>query len=188
MGKKNTLFAFGLVFLAGLAWWAGNLFAVRLSSEKIRHNSQRKLEMTNEIVNANFVLSSGNKWPDVALQNLEGEWVSFAELLQNNTLLIFMQPGCDACEEELDALKGLLSDNESSSRVILVSNAYPLELATLRKARSIRSTILIDRSGDLFGQFSAIVYPLNIVIGRDMRIMSVNAGQLSRQQVDSLLR
>jgi len=185
--RKGIVFVFGLALMAGLAWWAGTTFAERLSSGKVREASRQREKLTKSFVGANFILGSGNRWPDATLQSLDGEWLSFSEVISDNTLLIFIQPGCAACEEELDALGELLSDGQTSSRIILVSNAYPLELATLRRKRSIQSTILIDRAGDLYGQFSSLVFPLNVLLGRGLKILSVNAGQLSRHEIDSLL-
>ena len=181
------MLVFGLVLTVGLAWWAGVAIGERLSSSDKEKHFQQQRELTKTVIQQNQSISIGEKWPDPLLQDLDGNWRKVSEIVKDTVLLIIIEPGCDACEAEFDAFDDLLSKESVAEKVIIISDAYPLDLVQVRQARQIKCPILVDRSREVFQQFNLIVFPTNIIIGPDRKIISVTAGPLSRDQIDKMM-
>ncbi|MEK7774372.1 MAG: redoxin domain-containing protein [Candidatus Zixiibacteriota bacterium] len=186
--RKGLLAAFGLIMLAGVAWWAGSAIGELLGTPDNEMHFQRRQEMTQAFLERSDVIEVGAKWPDFTLQTLDGEWTSFSQLIKDTTILLIVQPGCESCELELDGLGSLLTDTATCSRIVLVSDGYPLDLAQIRKSRMIRSPILIDRGREMSASMGGFIYPLNITVSPDLTIISVVAGRLTEEEALNKIR
>jgi predicted amino acid-binding ACT domain protein len=185
--RRGIIAVFGLVLLAGLAWWAGSAIGERLGSQDTAKHFERQEAINQRFVNNNEIIKIGAKWPDASLQGLDGEWHEVSQVIVDTTLLLIVMPGCDACEAELDGIADYLTDSGTATKVVIISSAYPLDMLQVQKKRNILSYILIDRVGELFPLINALVFPMNIVIAPDLTIISITAGGLSREQVAEII-
>ena len=186
--RRGVMLVFGLVLAAGLAWWAGSATGDLLGSEDKEGHFQRQKAMTEAFEQKNDAIKIGNRWPDILLQNLEGDWIATSSIIHDTTLIVFFEPGCEACEVELDALGEFLTGEEKLPRVVLLSDGHPLDIAQIKKARGIRSPILIDRGRELSLKMEGMIYPMNFMISPDLTIVSIVAGRLTRDEIRELLQ
>ena len=185
--RRGIFAVFGLVLLAGLAWWVGSAIGERLGSSDRAMHFQRQQATTQEFLDKNEVIKVGAKWPDATLQSLDGDWRTVSQIIVDTTLLMIVMPGCEACEAELDVISDILADTQAAAKVVMISSAYPLDMVQVRDNRRIASQILIDRVGELFPKPNALVFPMNIVIAPDLTIISITAGGLSLEQVEEIM-
>jgi peroxiredoxin len=186
VGRKRVLGVFTAILLLGLAWWAGTTTGELLTSGEKEKRVLERQATTAAVLKDAVGIKIGSKWPDMPLQDLNGDWVYLSKIVTDSTLVIVIQPGCEACEAELDALKDELSDNKLSSRFIIISDGYPLDLIKIRDQRGIKCLMLTDRDVKLFDYFKTMVFPTNLFLGPDITIMSIEAGHLTKEDIPFL--
>ena len=181
--RKGIVSTLGIIVLFGIAWWGGVAIGNLLSKPDQADQESGRKEITASFLNQTDAIATGGRWPDIPLQSLDGSWIRLSDVINDTLLLIVIQPGCEACEQELDSLNELLSSDQASLHILLISDAYPLDLVKLRDERAIKSLILVDRNRDIFRLFDLMVFPLNVTIAPSMTIVGITVGILTEDEV-----
>ncbi len=160
---------------------AGNYF------QKQKRLGGREQSLENILSEMND-LKVGDKLPDFAFENLAFESVMLRPLVQDTTILSFIQPGCPSCIQDMERLSSIVKTKESASRFIIISSGNPRHLMDLRDDYSLLSPILYDHEKGYSSIFSVFTYPFHIVIDKEMQVLEIIASQLEVEDINRLLK
>jgi methylamine dehydrogenase accessory protein MauD len=128
----------------------------------------------------------GERAPEFDLEALDGGRISSIDLATDRatTLLVFVSPGCTACEELAPAMRAMNREREIS--VMVASSAPPdrltdfLTVNRLKESRAVSSAELADAYGVATTPFAVLIDDDGIVRGKGL----VN----SREHLESLFQ
>ncbi len=155
---------------------AGEYFQKQKRLEKRSGNTQSILSQMND-------LKVGDKLQDYAFENLKFESVMLRPLVQQKTILFFIEPNCPACIEDMERLSTLVKTQQGASRFIIISSGNPRHLMDLRDDYALKSPILYDHERGYSSIFGVFTYPFHIVIDKEMRVIEVIASQLEDEDI-----
>lgn len=144
------------------------------------------------------VLRTGDKIPDFALNNLDGETVRFSDLRGQVVVLNFWATWCPPCRREMPLLENVYQRHGDRGLAIVgVALDEPADVVT-RFVDSMGITYPIwvdddnadalDRTLDIYNQFGETGLPTTLFVGADGAIQKTYVGELSRAFVEQWLR
>ena len=113
--------------------------------------------------------SIGDPAPSVKLPDLDGNTVDLAELKDQETLVLFWNPGCGFCQRMLDDLKTLEADPPGGAPRILVVSTGTVEA---NKAMGLRSTVVLDQGFSVGSAFGAGGTPSAVLVDSEGKVAS----------------
>ena len=113
--------------------------------------------------------SIGDPVPPIKLPDLDGSTVDLADLKDQETLVLFWNPGCGFCQQMLDDLKALEADPpEGAPRILVVSTGTVAE----NKALGLRSTVVLEQGFATGSAFGANGTPSAVLVDSEGKIAS----------------
>jgi thiol-disulfide isomerase/thioredoxin len=111
----------------------------------------------------------GEPAPPVKLPDLGGSTVDLADFKDQETLLLFWNPGCGFCQRMLDDLKALEADPPEGAPEILVVSAGTAED---NRAMGLRSTVVLDQGFSVGSAFGASGTPSAVLVDSEGKVAS----------------
>jgi methylamine dehydrogenase accessory protein MauD len=111
----------------------------------------------------------GDPAPPVKLPDLDGNTVDLADFKDQETLLLFWNPGCGFCQRMLDDLKALEADPPEGAPQILVVSAGTTED---NRAIGFRSTVVLDQGFNTGLAFGATGTPSAVLVDSEGKVAS----------------
>jgi peroxiredoxin len=113
--------------------------------------------------------SIGDPAPSVKLADLDGNTVDLADLKDQETLVLFWNPGCGFCQQMLDDLRALEADPPDGAPRVLVVSAGTVEA---NKAMGLRSTVVLDQGFGVGSAFGASGTPSAVLVDSEGKVAS----------------
>lgn len=124
-------------------------------------------------------LTPGESAPEFSLPDIDGKNVSLAHFRDKTIILAFWSTWCSRCEEELAFLRDQFGEREDVV-VLLINQDSERKVPTdrivaIREKLGIRFPIIVDTGLVLWNRFGINALPTSVVIGKDGRIVFVEA-------------
>lgn len=177
-----TKYAVSIVLVAVVAFFSAKQVAAYLNGIEIEEAQQGKRqvrrEFTESVLRSMNSLQVGQVLPDYQFEDLAYNPQTLSDLATENTLLIFFDPACEGCDDELAAINEAVTDSIGYQRIRLITSGDSGMVAAKVARFALHSPLLYDRSGDYFFQLGVFTYPFNIIINKERVIQDMIAGTL----------
>jgi peroxiredoxin len=181
---KQTVFKVLLVILilgtaVTVAFWGGAETGNFLDRAKYAERHEKHQSMTKAELEQMGTIEIGKQIPDYEFfQNLEGETVRLSTLITTTAWLMFMQPDCDACLNELERMETILTSPNPEYAFVLISVSNPLDLIAIQKKYGLTCPILHDRNATYSDAVKIATFPFNVLVDKELVIQKVIVGEL----------
>lgn len=149
-------------------------------------SQKRRAEVHRSIVEKMDDMKIGDKLPDWTFENLTFQPERLSDHLYGKTLLIFVQPNCPGCLEDIERLSSIVTDSLLSRKVVFISGDNPRELMDLRDDFKLQSTILYDHERAYSWQLGVSTFPFHIVVGPDLVIERIIPATLIAEEIEEI--
>jgi peroxiredoxin len=155
-------------------------------AERIFKN--QRSSQTEAILKHMGTVSVGDTLPDPMLQDLRGNQVGLKSKLNRRIMVVFFDLDCHTCIDELILIRGTLRNQDAWNRFLFVSSTDTAELARLPEKHGILGCILYDPGRTAEEALGIETFPFNILVGQNGYTESIVAGQLTTEDIESMLR
>ena len=125
--------------------------------------------------------------PDAQLETLQFEPTLLSDYVRDGTVLAFIEPGCEACMEEMSLLGQTLVDSSSFAKIVFISAGNPRELMDIAKDHATSSTILYDHKRAYCSELGIITFPFHLVVDSNLVVKEAIRGRLGEERIKNLL-
>jgi peroxiredoxin len=122
--------------------------------------------------------SAGSMAPDFALETLDGQTVSLADLRGQVALINFWATWCPPCREEMPAIQNVYDRYRDHGFTVLAVNLLETNAEVVAFAEELDLTfpILMDRQGQVFERYRVRGLPTTFFVDRAGVVRSVKVG------------
>lgn len=149
-------------------------------------NQKRRAEVHKRVIEQMDNLKIGDKLPDWTLEDLSFETSKLSTHIQGTRMLIFIQPNCPGCLDDMDRLSAIISDSALCRQVVFISGDNPRELMDVRDLFKIRSSILYDHERALSWQLGISTFPFHILVNDARVIQRMIPATISTEEVEQI--
>jgi len=121
------------------------------------------------------------------LSNLNSHGLDIRTHLAPKTELLFVDPGCEQCIEELKDLKSTVKSKRLLGYFVIITNKDPALLNELLDDIGLACPVLVDETGDFTSRLGIFTYPFNICIGPSLVIVDIIAGRLIEDDINGII-
>ena len=171
--------------LAGLA--LGCVLTTAINSYNRMATKDEQVKETDLVLQAMGSLAVGDTLADHVFEDLEGRPVRLSEIVLGNTWISIIEPTCESCVEDIRQLKQTLPDTSAARLFVFISASNPRYLRDLKDEIVIESAFLYDHRRTWSNRYDFYTYPFHIKIGRNLKVLEIAAGPLSREQIDETI-
>ena len=127
---------------------------------------------------------AGERAPDFALSDLEGDTVRLSDLHGQVILVNFWATWCGYCKQEMPDLQAVYADYQARGLVVLALDQAEGRDAVqrFRDEHSLTFPMLLDGDGAVGSQYRAGGLPMTYIIDRAGIVRAILVGQQTRQQ------
>jgi peroxiredoxin len=161
---------------------AAYLIAMK-ADDALQEKREYRREFTRGVLKSMNTLQVGDVLPDYQFEDGSHNPLTLSGLATGNTLLIFFDPTCDGCDDELRAINDAVTDTLDYRRFRLICAGDSGLVAEKVEMLDLHSPLLHDHSGDYFFQIGVFTYPFNIIVNKDRVIQDMIAGSLDRMDL-----
>ncbi|MCX7976795.1 MAG: TlpA family protein disulfide reductase [Bellilinea sp.] len=129
----------------------------------------------------------GQKFPDFALEGLDGKKYSLSSFSGKPVLINFWATWCDPCKAEMPLFESLYRKN---SEVVVLGVNYNEPVNVIRRfieERDLTFPILLDEEGKIAEKFQVFGFPTTYFIDRDGFLREIYVGQLDEVLLSTYL-
>lgn len=144
---------------------------------------------TDRILSVMKTIRVGDTMPDHCFVDADGNQVTLGnKLVNDHTLLLFIDASCPSCLAEIEILQNLVSDADEATSFVLLSRDNLIAVNRLRKAYAVGCSILIDTTGAYQTNLNLLTTPFSVLVDKDRRIEKIIAGSLREDDFAGILR
>ncbi len=131
---------------------------------------------------------SGDRLPDVVLQDLAGNQVSSASLLGQPLVVNFWFSTCPPCTKELPEFAAVHAALGDTVRFVGVNHFDPAETAArFARDRGVNYELLLDGSSALVTELELPAFPATIFVAPDGTIVELHQGELDAAELTAAI-
>ncbi|HJL20283.1 MAG TPA: TlpA disulfide reductase family protein [Sandaracinaceae bacterium LLY-WYZ-13_1] len=125
-----------------------------------------------------FALDTGERAPEIGLQDMDGQRVTMSSLRGNVVLVDFMASWCEPCAEEMPVLERLYQRYRGQGfRVVAVSqDRQASNLRSFLNEHRVSFPVVLDASHQVAGRYEPPRMPSSYIIDRNGVVRHVHAG------------
>ena len=138
------------------------------------------------IIAINFTaFGKGHMAPKLKLKDINGNIVSYKDLMGKPTILVFWSPNCHSCKDELPALDRLYKKYKGKVNfyAVVVNTDDIQEIKETQKQWGFEMPILIGTPRTIY-RFRIIGTPITYVIKQDWRIFKQHIGKTPIEKIE----
>lgn len=193
MRRRAWLRALVLMFAAiavVVAAYATGKFASGYYRSRDRDRAELARSINTEhILSVMKTIRVGDTIPDHRFVDADGNRVTLGnKLVNDHTLLLFIDASCPSCLAEMEILQNVVSDANEATCFLLLSRDNLAAVKRLRKAYSVGCSILIDTTGAYQTNLNLLTTPFSVLVDKDRRIEKIIAGSLREDDFAGILR
>ena len=155
--------------------------------QKMRSAEERKKEFTNTLLDQMQTLKIGDTLPDHRFEDLYRRNVYLSELLRGWTFLIFFDPYCDNCNDEMYAVNHTVSKLKEYGYFIFISGENPRLIEEMPGLTDLKSPVLYDHHREFINRFKIFTFPFNIVIDTDLVVREIYGEALTPEEITRVI-
>lgn len=178
VSKRLALFLLLFAATACLGLVAGGLATNLWEDYKRTEYLEVREKGTEAVLHQVKSLRVGDTLPDGILEDLNRKKIRLHDLIEGKTIIMFILPDCQGCEEQTNQLLQTITQPEARRRFISISSSNPRLLEEEFVGDRSGLIILYDhrsRYSDLFG---VSTFPFNVFVGEGRIIESLVSGRL----------
>ena len=168
-----------------LAYYAGveasNYFQKQNILNQRNSNNKSILSQMND-------LKIGDTTPNYSFEDLSFQPIMLQPLVSKKTVLIFIEPDCPSCVEDIERLSKIIQDESDASHFIIISSGNPRHLIDLRNEYNLSMPILYDHDRGYSSIFGVFTYPFHIVIDESMQVLDIITGPLVENDIRDIIK
>lgn len=153
------------------------------NSQKTDKYVERRDEKRAEILKQMGTVQVGDILPNPVFIDLDGDEVHLQDIVDERTIVMYFEPDCQVCEDEIETIVQQVSGEQESRRFVLISAGDPARLMKLRDDYGLRSPILYDEDGFFAKRLKVFTFPFNLVVDKHLVIVDILTGGLTPDEV-----
>ncbi len=130
-------------------------------------------------------ISIGLVLPDETFLLSDSQVVLLSQMVTDNKVICFIEPSCEACIAECEAIATL--SHKQQTRFLFISWADPQLMAQMKEKFELASAFLCDVDGRYMRSLAVGTFPFSLSVSRDMRITAVTAATMTKDELQILL-
>lgn len=131
-------------------------------------------------------LKIGKSLPNYSFEDLSFQPVKLQSLVKQKTILMFIEPDCPSCIEDIERLSKNFQTEYINSHIIIISDGNPRQLMDLRDEYNLRMPILYDHNSRYTSIFGIFTYPFHIVTNKNLVVCNIITGQLVEEDIPKI--
>lgn len=132
-----TVVSIGAAVFLGVQ--AGNLYSTHKAKE-------RRNTITKAVVKQMKTIDIGDSLPDYVFEDLERKPVRLSEIINNYTLVTFVNPTCPSCIYQIEDFSATVPTDLQRKHFVLISPNNPRFLEDVRDKYHLNTNILYDHN------------------------------------------
>ncbi len=132
-------------------------------------------------------LKVGDKLPDGIFEDLQFNKISLVENIRGTTIITFMSPNCNSCLEDIQFIYKSVSDTNYYNKFVYISYGNPRQLLDIQNEFNVKSPILYDHNGKYSSQFDVAIFPLHLLVDKNLTVLDIYAGSITENDIEKAL-
>ncbi|KAA3636230.1 MAG: hypothetical protein DWP97_03150 [Calditrichaeota bacterium] len=183
--RKVTLVTFTTILVISIAYFVGIKAGTYFKEKELFSNRKQN---TRHILAKMDNLKIGITIPNYTFEDLSFQLVELQTIItQSKTMLIFIEPSCHTCIEDLERLSKIIESEDDAAHFIIISSGNPRHLMDIRANLDIKIPILYDHEQGYSSIFGVFTFPFHIVIDEKRIVKNIISGQLTDKEIYILL-
>lgn len=162
---------------------AGKLYNQRSSNNYLK---SRKF-ITESLVRKMGTLEIGSPMPNALFLDERGERVRLSDAITSSAILMFVDPECGTCLEEIENLYAATRELELDEKVFLITRSQAAIGQWLDKRLLPDVIVLRDEDGSYHVSQNIEAIPFSIIVGPELRITEFISGVVLTSEFDSIV-
>ncbi|MBN1213453.1 MAG: redoxin domain-containing protein [candidate division Zixibacteria bacterium] len=193
MKKIITASKYLLVFAvaAAVAYFSALKVGAYINNKRLEQKKQaveqNRKDFTKTILDKMQTLSIGDTLPDHRFEDLYRRPVYLSELLKGQTILIFFDPYCENCNEEMNAVNQAVTELREYEYFIFISGENPRLIEEIPELSELKSPVLYDHHREYIDRFKIFTFPFNIVIDKDRVVREIYGQALTPEEITRVI-
>jgi peroxiredoxin len=183
---KVVVMIVAILVTVGVAYILGVSAAGLVQKARARKSQAERTESILKQMGSN--LAVGVTLPDSELEDLAGNPVCLSEITHEKSLVTFISPDCGACKIQLERFQKNIPSPAAQSHFILISDADPAELISLRDEYSLSCIFLHDLKGIYKSKLGVFTFPFNLVVTKALVIDNIISGVPEPDELEQIIQ
>ncbi len=149
---------------------------------------QKKKDFTDALLAHMQSLNIGDTLPDHRFEDLYRRPVYLSSLVQGQTILIFFDPYCENCNEEMNTVNRTLSTTREYECFIFISGGNPRLIEEMPALSELKSPVLYDHNREYINRFKIFTFPFNVVIDKNLVIQEIYGETLTPDEIKRIIK
>ena len=202
-----VLVAMGLMLLLGTFERFESLFNGNQSPQKVEEsieesqkeseeNKSSKEKAEEKIEDKEEASGERQKMLSINLEDQNGNTVNVEDFKGKVVFINFFATWCPPCKEEIPDIENLYKENGyNKNDVVVIGIAAPNQgreqdeegIKNFIKEYNITYPVLMDRTGEIFGQYGAYSLPTTFLIDKESKVYGYVSGAIARDTMDKAI-
>jgi len=183
---KAVVMIVAILVTVGVAYILGVSAAGLVQKAWVKKSQAEETESILKQMGSN--LAVGVALPDAELEDLDGNPVRLGEVTHEKSLVAFVSPDCGACKIQLQRYNKNVPSPADQSHFIVISDADPAELISLRDEYSLSCIFLVDLKGTYKSKLGVFTFPFNLVVTKALVIDNIIPGVPEPDELEQVVR
>jgi peroxiredoxin len=142
---------------------------------------------TQQILERMGTLRIGDTLPSFELQTSEGGIANLSSLVDQQTLIMFFDPGCGSCLEELKSVWALSRKDVSRSNFLVITSASPDLVDQAQRSLGTELSVLYDTADRYGTELGITTSPFHVLVDSTLHISKIIVGSMSDRELRDCL-
>ncbi len=134
-----------------------------------------------------YAYDIGDTLIDHTFEDLKRNPVKLSEVVQDKSLIVYIDPGCGGCEDEILDIQNAISNSSKYTNVVYITSGNPRLLEDLVNEYNIKSPVLYDHRGMFLKSSNLIIYPYNIITNKELVVLDLNGGSIPEKMLSDFI-
>lgn len=149
---------------------------------------QKKKDFTEALLDHMQSLNIGDTLPDHRFEDLYRRPVYLSSLVRGQTILIFFDPYCENCNEEMNTVNRAVSTTREYEYFIFISGGNPRLIEEMPALAELKSPVLYDHNREYINRFKIFTFPFNVVIDKNLVVREVYGETLTPDEINRIIK
>ncbi len=166
----------------------GAVLGVMLKNGNQTEFSTSRRLATRSLLNYMGTVKIGIAIPDAFLVNAMGQQVMLSSLVAPRTVILFVDPECGACLEEIKELCPLLSRNRMASKVLVITQSIHSFETWVGCKGIAEENLLKDADSAYHRTMNIAAVPFTLFVDEKLTVQWALSGQVSKGEIEDYLK
>ena len=192
MGRATrfVLIALAVIVTVAAAYFAGSkaggFWTERQRMEHLQEYRSQALSSTRAVLDKMGTVEVGDTLSDFSFEDIDGQFHRLSDILIDNTLLVYMEPGCGACLDEIETLSKTVKTPDEYRHFVLISTANPLHMHKMRDEFGLKCLMMYDEQRVFGNNLNIVSFPFGLLVSRERVIQNAYAFVLEKEELNDI--